>query len=46
MDDRARTADSVLLLIILNTLYGCNFLIEVAVILYFTKNLIVFFGNL
>ena len=46
MDDRARTTDSVLLLIILNTLYDFNFLIEVAVILYFTKNLIVFFGNL
>ena len=45
MDDRARTTDSVLLLIILNTLYDFNFLIEIAVILYFTKNLIVFIGN-
>ena len=45
MDDRARTTDSVLLLIILNIFYGFNFLIEAAVILYFAKNLIVFIGN-
>ena len=45
MDDRARTTDSVLLLIILNILYDFSFLIEAAVVLYFAKNLIVFFGN-
>jgi hypothetical protein len=45
MDDRAKTTDSVILLIILNILYGFNFLIEAAVILYFAKNLIVFVGN-
>ena len=45
MDDRARTTDFVLLLIILNILYGFSFLIEAAVILYFAKNLIVFIGN-
>lgn len=45
MDDRARTTDFVLLLIILNILYGFNFLIEVAVISYFIKSLIVFIIN-
>ena len=45
MDDRARTTDSVILLIILNILYEFNFLIEVAVVSYFIKSSIVFIIN-
>jgi hypothetical protein len=46
MDDRARTTDTVLLLIMLNLFFNLTILIELAVILYFIKSIIVFFGNL
>ena len=46
MDDRARTTDTVLLLIMLNLFLNLTILIELTVILYFIKSIIVFFGNL
>lgn len=46
MDDRARTTDSVLLIILLNFFYDLDKLIELIVILYFIKSMIIFFGHI
>lgn len=46
MDDRARTTDSVILVILLNLIYNLYYLIELVVILYFLKTIITFFGYL
>ena len=45
MDDRARTTDSVILVILLNLIYDLNIIIEIIVILYFLKSIIIFFGH-
>ena len=46
MDDRARTTDSVLLIILLNFFYDLNKLIELIVLLYFIKSMIIFLGHI
>ena len=44
MDDRSRTTDSVILIILLNLIYDLSYLIELIVILYFLKTILTFFG--
>ncbi len=46
MDERARTTDSVILIVLLNLIYDLNYLIELIIILYFLKTIITFFGYL
>ena len=46
MDERARTTDSVILIILLSLIYNLNYLIELIVLLYFLKSMITFFGYL
>ena len=46
MDDRARTTDSVLLIILLNFFYDLDKLIELIVLLYFIKSMIIFLGHI
>ena len=46
MDERSRTTDSVILIILLNLIYDLSYLIELIVFLYFLKTLITFFGYL
>ena len=43
MDDRARTTDSVILVILLNLIYDLSIIIEIIVLLYFLKSIIIFF---
>ena len=46
MDERARTTDSVILIMLLSLIYNLNYLIELIVLLYFLKSMITFFGYL
>ena len=46
MDERARTTDSVILIILLNLIYDLEMIIELIVFLYLLKSLVMFFGHI
>lgn len=46
MDDRARTTDTVILIIVLNLYFDLLFYIKFIIFLYFLKSMIIFLGNL
>ena len=46
MDERARTTDTVILIILLNLIYDLDIIIEIIVFLYFLKSMIIFFGHI
>ncbi len=46
MDERARTTDSVILIILLNLIYDLDMIIEIIVFLYLLKSMVIFFGHI
>ena len=46
MDERARTTDSVILVILLNLIYDLEMIIELIIFLYLIKSLVIFFGHI
>ena len=42
MDERARTTDSVILIILLNLIYDLDMIIEIIVFLYLLKSMVIF----